>query len=79
MLHLPGRTEGDVVRLRLAQGAGEGKLLGVLKMLAGEHQEGIGVDGVADLLDDRVAQRLFQVGAGQAGAEFLMQRGDGKG
>ena len=72
--HLSGLAEGDVLRLRLAQPAGEREMGLVGHRLAGKAEEGVRVDRLPDRLHVFIGQLRRQVQAGDPGAERGVQR-----
>ena len=74
--HLAGGSQGDVLRLRLAQAAGERHVGFIGHRLLRKAEERVGVDRFANRLDDLVGQVRGQVGSRDAGAEGSVQRFD---
>ena len=74
--HLTGLAQGDMLRLRLAQTAGEREMGLVVHRLLGKAEEGVGVDRFADRLQRLLGQLRRQVDSGHPGTEGSVQRLD---
>ena len=74
--HLAGLAEGDMLRLRFAQTAGEREMGRVVHRLLREAEEGPGVDRFADRLHRLLGQIRREVDSGDPGPEGSVERFD---